>query len=92
MNWKKTRKILRTIWIVAGLSFFAWMAISMNAKGFQDEILESDSLVQVEMLDDYTSFTPTSPHQKIVISIREHWLIPMPTHLFAGRLLRMDIK
>lgn len=67
MNWKKVRKVFKTFWIVAGLSFLTWMIISMNAKGFSDDIFSNSSSVRVELNDDYTSFTPTSNYQKTVL-------------------------
>lgn len=67
MNWKKARKILKIIWIAAGISFFMWMIYSMNATGFDEDIFMSDSAVQVERNDDFISFTPTSSYQKVII-------------------------
>lgn len=67
MNWKKTRKILRVIWIVFGVGFLVWMFISMNVRGIDGNILESNSSIHVERQDDYTSFTPASSYQKVFI-------------------------
>lgn len=38
----------------------------MNAKGFGDVVFATSSLVSVDRTDDFTSFTPTQPYQKVV--------------------------
>lgn len=67
MNWKKTRKILKIIWVVFGISFLAWMFLSMNAFGFDETIFESTPSIQVEKNDNYISFTPTTSYNQVVI-------------------------
>lgn len=65
MKWTK-RKIFGVIWAILGASFFIWMFVSMNAKGFGKEIFATSALVSVDRTDDFTSFTPTKPYQKVV--------------------------
>jgi pimeloyl-ACP methyl ester carboxylesterase len=43
----KFRKLLRTVWILAGLGFFAWIAYSFQSRGLPVGVLESDSAVTV---------------------------------------------
>lgn len=65
MKWTK-RKIFKTVWVLLGVSFFIWMVISMNAKGFEDEVFADSALVNVNRTEDFTSFTPTVSYQNVV--------------------------
>lgn len=65
MKWTK-RKIFRTVWVLFGVSFFIWMVVSMNAKGFGDKIFADSPIVKVDRTDEFTSFTPIGPYQKTV--------------------------
>ena len=66
MKWS-IRNILRLIWVAGGIVFTFWLLISMNAKGISKAIFESDKKVQISRTDDYISFTPTSPYERVVI-------------------------
>jgi pimeloyl-ACP methyl ester carboxylesterase len=54
----KFRKILRTVWVIFGISFFLWMANSLRAQGFDRSILESDTKTTVEETSRFISFDP----------------------------------
>jgi len=61
-----TRKIIKVVWVLSGLSFLLWMILSMEARGVQEEVFKNSSLVRVERTDDFTSFTPTAPFKTVV--------------------------
>ncbi len=61
------RKIFRTVWVVSGLCFMAWMVLSMSAQGIDQKIFENNADIAVNRTDDLISFTPTKPYDKIVI-------------------------
>lgn len=51
-------KVIRVIWIGAGLSFFLWMAYSYQSRGFPQSVLQSDSLITVSENNENISFIP----------------------------------
>jgi len=53
------RRIVRTVWIIAGLSFFLWMLYSYQSRGFPDSVLQSDELITVTQNSENISFLPT---------------------------------
>ncbi|MDP5120630.1 MAG: alpha/beta hydrolase [Spirosomaceae bacterium] len=61
------RKILRRIWVIAGLSFFGWMVYSMQAKGILEQILKSDRDISVSANDYSITFTPSNSFSKVII-------------------------
>ena len=61
------RKILRTVWITAGLSFFAWMVYSMQAKNVPNEILKSNQQLSVSENDFSITFSPANPSDNVII-------------------------
>jgi hypothetical protein len=60
-------KVLRLLWVIAGISFLIWMGISMQAKGVSNATLQTSSRVEIKDTKDYISFTPTSTFQKVFI-------------------------
>ena len=56
----KLFKTLGLIWVIAGMSFFIWMYISFDSRGFDESILESDNEIEVDMSDNLISFVPKS--------------------------------
>lgn len=64
---KKSKKIFGLLWVTAGLCFLLWVYNSYRATGFGNEILESSKAVVVKSANDYISFTPVKPYQKVFI-------------------------
>ncbi|WP_207505130.1 alpha/beta hydrolase [Telluribacter humicola] len=65
-KWTKW-KIIRTVWVAAGLGFMVWLWSGMQADGVGEEILRSDAAVEVTETEDYISFTPTSTSSKVLL-------------------------
>jgi hypothetical protein len=65
MKWSKG-KIFGAVWITLGVCFFIWMFVSMSAQGVDEQVFVDSSTVHVKKNDDYISFTPTEPYQKVV--------------------------
>lgn len=61
---KKIRKVIRIIWVMAGISFFAWMIYSTQSRGFPETILESNQMIAVSENAEYISFIPTVEKRK----------------------------
>ena len=51
-------RILRTLWIAAGLSFALWLYLGVQASGVPDEAVESDRYVTVARTDRALEFRP----------------------------------
>ena len=51
-------KVIRVIWIAAGLSFLLWMAYSYQSRGFPKSVLQSDRLITVSESSENISFIP----------------------------------
>ena len=58
MNIKKIRRTIRIIYPIVGLSFMAWLLISVQARGIPDAVFQSDQFVLVEESDECLSFIP----------------------------------
>lgn len=66
------KKILKTIWITAGVLFTLWMFYSYESHGVDESFFQSSNLVKVENTADYYLFTPKKEF-KNVFFILEPW-------------------
>lgn len=62
----KIIKIVRIIWVFAGITFTAWAYFSFQAKNIDKAILKSNSIIKVEDTDKYIAFSPSSPSNNII--------------------------
>jgi pimeloyl-ACP methyl ester carboxylesterase len=60
-------KVIRLLWVTAGISFVGWLFLSMNATGVDDAIFSDSPTVTVNQTDAFTSFTPTEAYQTVVL-------------------------
>jgi len=51
-------KIIRVVWVTAGLSFFLWMAYSTQSRGVPDAVLQSDPVIAVSESSQSIDFSP----------------------------------
>lgn len=61
------RRMLRTIWVGAGVIFMLWMFYSMQAKQVDKKLFQSDEKIIAENKDDYYSFTPIDSYDNVLI-------------------------
>ena len=61
------KKILKTIWITAGLIFTLWLFYSAQSHGVDDKLLEDSNTIKVENTDDFYSFTPKTAFKDVFI-------------------------
>ncbi len=54
----KIRRIVHSVWILAGLSFLLWMLYSYQSRGFPASVLESDELITVTQNSENINFIP----------------------------------
>lgn len=59
-DFSRILKVLRTLWVIAGLAFLLWLVISYQSRGFPATVLQSDEAVTVEQTRAYLSFLPTA--------------------------------
>jgi hypothetical protein len=64
---RSLKKIIKTIWISAGLLFTVWLFYSVQSHGVSKQLLLSDNLIVVENTDDYYSFTPKTKFKNVLI-------------------------
>jgi len=66
---KKTtlKKILKTIWIVAGVLFTLWLFYSYQSHGVDESLFQSNNIVKVENTADYFLFTPKKDFKNVFI-------------------------
>ncbi|WP_080054963.1 alpha/beta hydrolase [Spirosoma aerolatum] len=62
-----TKKLLRRIWIGAGLLFTAWNFISFQAHGVDEEIMTSTAAITVKQTDDFLGFIPQGAKRQVLI-------------------------
>lgn len=68
MTWKSIHKILRIVWIFAGLLFMAWLFASFQAKGFdKDVVFSSGNTLTASETKETVSFIPTQSHNTSII-------------------------
>jgi len=63
----KVKRILKTIWITAGILLTIWLFYSYESDGVDKSFLQSNSLVNVEDVSDYYVFTPKKEFKNVVI-------------------------
>ena len=61
------KRILKTIWITAGVLFTLWMFYSYESHGVDGSLFQSNNLVKVENTDDYFLFTPKKEFKNVVV-------------------------
>ena len=61
------KKILKTIWITAGVLFTLWMFYSYESHGVDESLFQSNNIVKVENTDNYFLFTPKKEFKNVVI-------------------------
>jgi predicted alpha/beta-hydrolase family hydrolase len=61
------KKILKTIWIAAGVMFTLWMFYSYESHGVDESLFQSNTIVKVENTDDYFLFTPKKEFKNVVV-------------------------
>ncbi|MBW1658201.1 alpha/beta hydrolase [Flavobacterium quisquiliarum] len=63
----KLKKILKTIWILAGLLFTIWLFYSYESDGVDKSFLQTNNLVKVKGTSDYYLFEPKKEFKNVVI-------------------------
>jgi len=61
------KRILKTIWITAGLFFLAWQFYSFQARGVDKELLQTGKTIKVEQSSDFYLFTPVQKFTDVFI-------------------------
>ncbi len=86
------KRILKTIWIVCGLSFAAWFIYSFQSKGVDERFFQDSDLVKVEQSSDYYSFTPTNEFKDVLIFYPGGMVDPRAYVPLCRRIADNDIK
>jgi len=61
------RRVIRTVWMAAGLAFIAWLVYSYKSHGVDTRWVEDSTTVQVALSDAYYSFTPAVDDNRVLI-------------------------
>jgi pimeloyl-ACP methyl ester carboxylesterase len=59
---KRLHKVIRIVWPTAGFLFLLWLFYSVQARGIDPAVLQSDEQVTVTETADTISFTPQNPN------------------------------
>jgi hypothetical protein len=54
----KVLKAIRIIWVVAGISFFGWLAYSIQSRGFPKSMVQSNQTITISETSENISFIP----------------------------------
>jgi Predicted esterase len=65
-NWT-IKKVLKTIWITAGLIFTLWLFYSTQSQGVGEQFFQDSKTIKFENTDDFYSFTPKTSFKNILI-------------------------
>jgi Alpha/beta hydrolase family len=60
-------KVIKIIWVSAGILFTTWLFYSMQSKGVSSAYLQSDDLITFEDNDDFYAFKPTTSYDQVFI-------------------------
>jgi hypothetical protein len=66
MKWTKW-KIFKVLWVTAGVCFMIWMWMSMQAKGVNKSVLQTNATVHVETNNNFILFTPARPYTTVIM-------------------------
>ncbi|RXK60396.1 alpha/beta hydrolase [Lacibacter luteus] len=61
------KRVLKTVWIIAGLLFTCWLFYSYQAKNVDPALLAGNKTLTAEQTDDYYLFTPLQPFTDVLI-------------------------
>jgi len=61
------RRILRMVWVAAGLTFIGWLFYSYQSHGVDGHWLEGGTTMDVEQTADFYAFTPSAPHANVLL-------------------------
>ncbi|MDR7209665.1 alpha/beta hydrolase [Flavobacterium piscis] len=61
------KRVLKTIWITAGVLFTLWMFYSYESHGVDESLFQNSNLVTIENTDNYFLFTPKKEFKNVFI-------------------------
>lgn len=61
------KKVLKTIWITAGVVFTLWLFYSYQSQGVDEKFFDDSNTIEVENTDDFFSFTPKTTFKNVFI-------------------------
>lgn len=60
-------KVLKLLWVTAGIGFMIWQWLSFQAKGVAIEVMQSNAQTRVSSEKDFISFTPNRDYKTVFI-------------------------
>ncbi|WP_281636773.1 hypothetical protein [Flavobacterium marginilacus] len=79
------KKVLKKIWIIAGIVFTLWLFYSSESYGVSNQSLEESATIKTLNTDDYYSFTPKEAFKNVFIFFLAQWLIQKHMSRFAEK-------
>ncbi|MBF4473648.1 alpha/beta hydrolase [Flavobacterium sp. HJJ] len=61
------KKVLKTIWITAGIVFTLWVFYSSQSQGVSNQSLKESPAIKIQNTDDYYCFTPKAAFKNVFI-------------------------
>ena len=86
------KKILKTVWITGGVFFILWQFYSYQSHGIDEQLLQSNSLVKVDISDDYYLFTPKNEFNDVLIFFTGAMVDPKAYVPLCRKIADNDIK
>lgn len=93
----KTKKwtikwILITVWVTSGIVFTLWLFYSYQSHGVDKQLLQSNSIVNVDITDDFYLFTPKKDFKEVFIFFPGAMVEPKAYVPLCRKIADNDIK
>src|SRR5688572_17466870 len=86
------KKVIKTIWIVGGLIFIAWLFYSYQSHGVDKSFLQDSETIKVEQNSDLYLFIPTKEFKEVLIFYPGAMVDPKAYVPLCRKIAENDIK
>jgi len=86
------KKVIKTIWIVSGLIFIAWLFYSYQSHGVDKSFLQDSETIKVEQNSDLYLITPTKEFKEVLIFYPGAMVDPKAYVPLCRKIAEKDIK
>ncbi len=86
------KKIIKTVWITGGIVFTLWLFYSYQSHGVDEQLLQSSSIVNVAITDNFYLFTPKKEFKEVLIFYPGAMVDPKAYVPLCRKIADNDIK
>ncbi len=86
------KKIIKPVWITGGIVFTLWLFYSYQSHGVDEQLLQSNSIVNVDITDNFYLFTPKKDFKEVLIFYPGAMVDPKAYVPLCRKIADNDIK